>query len=234
MMTPETTCPAGRWGEAFPCGPIPNGLLDQQSTLPVWTAKSGWTEEANVPGETQEAPTDGAQYPVLLQGPPDAEIYEMSRENAGQMIPNRVAVNNGQGLSQRTIANQAQPAFQNAQRFVESFADQTENENQEDKEKDADVKENFMMRGAQCGRRGMHRMLVLVIVIYLFLMLGFRMRYPKQFKGMKMGAMMGLAILLAYYYWVTILPMPGLDVVGQLIWAILLILFFLLVFYFEN
>jgi hypothetical protein len=80
----------------------------------------------------------------------------------------------------------------------------------------------------------MHRMLVLVIVIYLFLMLGFRMRFPKQFKGMKMGAMMGLAILLAYYYWVTILPMPGLDVVGQLIWAILLVLFFLLVFYFEN
>jgi hypothetical protein len=230
MMTPETTCPAGKWGEAFPCGPIPNGLLDQQSTLPVWTAKSGWTDEANVPGETQEAPTDGAQYPVLLQGPPNAEVYEMSRENAGQMIPNRVAVNNGPGLSQRTIANQAQPAFQNAQHFMESFA----NQNQTDEEKDADVKENFMMRGAQCGRRGMHRMLVLVIVIYLFLMLGFRMRYPKQFKGMKMGAMMGLAILLAYYYWVTILPMPGLDVVGQLIWAILLVLFFLLVFYFEN
>lgn len=230
MMTPETTCPAGKWGEAFPCGPIPNGLLDQQSTLPVWTAKSGWTEEPNVPGETQEAPTDGAQYPVLLQGAPDAEMYEMSRENAGQLIPNRVAVNNGSGLSQRTIANQAQPAFQNAQRFVESFADQ----NQEDEEKDADVKENFMMRGAQCGRRGMHRMLVLIIVIYLFLMLGFRMRYPKQFQKMKMGAMMGLAILLAYYYWVAILPMPGIDIVGHMIWAMLFVLFYLLVFYFEN
>lgn len=219
MMTPNETCPAGQWGETFPCMPIKNGLLDDNKHVPVWTARSGWTSEYVVPGETQRSPDDGAEFPIMLHGSPDSQNYEMTRENAGQMIPNRIAVNNGEGMSERVVAD-----------ISESVSD---------------VHENFVdavfippcmrsggcpcMRGGMCGCRGGHRMIVFVIVLYLFVMMAFRMKYPKNFMKMSRGIMIGFAILLGYYYLVQIWMMPGMDMVGKMIWALLLVLFYLLV-----
>jgi len=207
MMTPQTVCPGGKWGETFPCEPIANGLLDQRQEVPVWTAKNGWTSQFSVPGETYRAPDDGAQYPILLQGPPNAQTYEMTRENAGQMIPNRVAVNNGPGLSRRVLADIEEPI--EVPEFVEeSFVD--------------------MPAIYPLKRVSPHRMLVLFIVLYLFLTIAFRMRYPKDFAKLRIGIFSGFALLLAYYYGMTIWKMP-MDFAGKMMWAILFILFFLLV-----
>ena len=220
MMTPETACPAGQWGENFPCQPIPNGLLDQNQKLPVWTSRNGWTTEFNVPGETHAAPDTGAQFPILLHGSADAQVYEMSRENAGQMIPNRVAVNNGAGLVDRVVADVAEPIVAPSdESTIEGFCGGCP-----------------MMMGGMCPRMGMggcgcgmHRMIVLFIVVYLFVMMGFRMRFPKEFAKMRLGFLGGFALLLAYYYWMHVMRVPGIDFAGKFLWAILFVLFFLLV-----
>ena len=210
MITSETVCPAGQWVETFPCRPIPNGLLDQNQELPVWTARKGWSFEMNVPGETQCTPDAGVQYPILLHGSADAQIYEMSRENAGQMIPNRVSVNNGDGLLERTIADVSKSVDSMKEDFCGGWS--------------------MMHQGGVCSC-GMHRMIVLLIVVYIFVMMGFRMRFPKDFEKMRFGFFGGFGLLLGYYYWMHVMRNPGIDFIGLVLWAILFVLFFLLVSY---
>ena len=95
----------GRWGDMFPCAPIANGLLDQHEFVPVWTQANGWVDSLNVPGQPDSAPTEGADSEDVLVGQPTNQLPGPGRRNAGRTIPQREAINNGDGLSARIEAD---------------------------------------------------------------------------------------------------------------------------------
>jgi hypothetical protein len=71
-------------------------------------------ESRNVPGSPDEAPTEGADSEDILMGAPTNQLPGPGRRNAGRPIPQRDAINNGEGASERVEADITVPVSPSA------------------------------------------------------------------------------------------------------------------------